>query len=78
MQTSPDESTIFNVGDILLVSHRDGYSMGSIVEKLVDDVYRVSLWPTKQVLEVSLDDMSKVRWRAISLNVTYIWFDTTC
>lgn len=63
---------LLNNGDTVFVSHRDGYTSGSIVESLPDDVFRVRLFPSKQMLDVSVDDIHKVRLVCVSINYMFL------
>nr|CDS31290.2 myosin xviiia [Hymenolepis microstoma] len=48
-----------SVGDIVLITHRDGYSNGALVELLPEDEYQVKLVPGEQILTVNSDDINR-------------------
>ncbi|VDK33552.1 unnamed protein product [Taenia asiatica] len=54
-----DSKGLYCVGDLVLVTHRDGYSIGTVAEILPEDVYQVTLLPNKQLLNVAWTDVSR-------------------
>uniref|UniRef100_A0A5K3EX37 Myosin motor domain-containing protein n=1 Tax=Mesocestoides corti TaxID=53468 RepID=A0A5K3EX37_MESCO len=57
--STSEHKSLCNVNDLVIVSHRDGYSLGSITEKFPDGTYQIHLSPGRQQLRVSLDDISR-------------------
>ncbi|KAL5965565.1 Unconventional myosin-XVIIIa [Taenia solium] len=54
-----DSKGLYCVGDLVLVTHRDGYSIGTVAEILPEDVYQVTLLPNKQLLNVTWTDVGR-------------------
>ncbi|KAH9282632.1 Unconventional myosin-XVIIIa [Echinococcus granulosus] len=60
-----DSKGLYCVGDLVLVTHRDGYSIGTVAEILPKDIYQVRLLPNKQLLNVTLVDVSRANSREL-------------
>lgn len=45
---------------MVLVTHRDGYSTGTVAELLPGGEYQIKLVPGKQILTVTSDDINRV------------------
>ncbi|VDN99107.1 unnamed protein product [Rodentolepis nana] len=66
---------LWSVGDIVLITHRDGYSNGALVEILPEDEYQVKLVPGEQILTVNSDDINRVSVHIliVLIKLKYFW-----
>ncbi|KAL5110738.1 Unconventional myosin-XVIIIa [Taenia crassiceps] len=60
-----DSKGLYGVGDLVLVTHRDGYSLGTVAEILPEDAYQVRLLPNNQLLNVTWTDVSRANSREL-------------
>ncbi|KAM7537030.1 hypothetical protein Aperf_G00000067063 [Anoplocephala perfoliata] len=60
---TPNSKGLCSVGDLILVTHRDGYSLGTVADILPEESYQIKLIPGKQFLTVTSDDINKANSR---------------
>ncbi|KAM3171852.1 hypothetical protein ACTXT7_015770 [Hymenolepis weldensis] len=58
-ETSSNSNCLCSVGNMVLVTHRDGYSTGIVAELLPRGEYQIKLVPGKQILTVTSDDINR-------------------
>ncbi|VDM16936.1 unnamed protein product, partial [Hydatigera taeniaeformis] len=54
-----DSKGLYCIDDLVLITHRDGYSLGTVAEVLPDDFYQVRLLPNNQLLSVAWADINR-------------------
>lgn len=75
-ESTSNSKGLYTVGDLILVTHRDGYSLGSVAEILPEDSYQIRLVSGKHFLTVTSDEISGV-CNVLKITNYLSWFSSS-